>query len=219
MTLQKITNNLEVPPGRFPFTCPETGWSTTELSLPELFSKIQRHYSRNGLTLPENWRELVENRICEQLPPGWCAYTDGTPGSGTSCGVSGESVIHAAQSLGKLVWEVFKGNDIFVSQVEAEERAEICAKCHRKSDSSACGGCGAMKAVIDGIAKIRGQRRTKHDHLLKYCCVCGCNNSCTVHIKKDILLHGESEATTSQRPQWCWWRDQSTKEAKESLKL
>ena len=219
MSLQRITNENEVPPGRFPFTSPETGWNTVELSLPELFDKIKRHYDRNGLPLPENWKEIVENRICEQLPPGWCSYSDGSPGDGKSCGVSGDSIIHAAHSLGKLVWEVFKGENIFVSQAEADERAEICSKCHRKSDSSACGGCGAMKGIIDGIARIRGQRKTKYDHLLKYCCICGCNNSCTVHIRKDILQAGESTDISSKRPDWCWWKDKDPKDAKLLLKL
>lgn len=217
--MQHITNKITVPPGKFPFVCPECGWNTKELCKEDLFNKIEKHYKANNHFLPENWRQIVENRICEGLPPGWCAFDDGAPGSGSMCSVTSDMILHGISSLSKLVWEKFTGEDIFVEKEEAEKRAEICAKCHFNMESNVCMGCGAMSAVIDLASKIRQKRTTKWDHLLRNCCICGCRNDTIVHIRKDILQTGEPSDMTARRPKHCWLLNNSLEDSKKSLSL
>jgi hypothetical protein len=217
--MQHLTNHIEVPPGKFPFVCPECGWSTKELSKEDLFNKIEKHYKANNHFLPDNWKQVVENRICESLPPGWCGFEDGRPGSGTMCSVTADMIIHGVSSLSKLVWEKFTGQDIFVDKEESDKRAEICAKCHLNMETNACMGCGAMSMVIDTAAKIRQKRTTKWDHLLRNCCICGCRNDTIVHIRKDILQTGEASDMTNRRPSWCWVKNDSLEDSKKSLSL
>jgi len=217
--MQKLLQRPEVPPNRFNFTCPETGWKTEELSLSELFRKVEKHYKENNLSLPDNWKDIVENRICEGLPPGWCEFTDGSPSSGHLCAVTGEMIIHGVQSLAKLVWESFKGKEVFVPQEESEKRAEICSKCHLNVDTNVCMGCGAMAEMLDKTSNIRKNRTTKWDHMLKNCCICGCRNDTIVHIRNDILQTGESSDITSRYPSWCWKVNNDLNDSFSKLKL
>lgn len=219
MIHQKLVNNNLTPPGKFPFVCPECGWYTKELNKSDLFEKIERHYKANNHFLPDDWKQTVESRICEALPPGWCIYQDGSGGRGSLCSVTAEMIVHGISSLSKLVWETFFGQDVLVEQELAEQRAEICAKCQFNMETNACMGCGTMSHVIDTAAKIRGKRTTKWDHLLRNCCICGCRNDTIVHVRKDILQTGEPSDMAERRPAHCWLRTDNLEEAKKSLSL
>lgn len=217
--MQRLLDKTEVPPGHFNFVCPDTGYRVKELSKQGMFTRIEKHYAANGLTLPDNWKEVVEDRLCQSLPPGWCRYADGASGNGLNCKVDADAITGGVKALAHLVWETFKGADIFVDQAEANQRAEICAKCQLNVDAGVCMGCGMMKAVIDQVGKIKGSRTTEWDHLLQNCCVCGCRNDAIVHIRKDILQTGETEDKRARRPAWCWMRDQPVQEAFQKLAL
>lgn len=217
--MQKLISEVNVPPNRFTFVCPDTGYRVRELSLGGMFDKIERHYKDNELSLPDNWKEIVEDRLCQSLPPGWCRYTDGRPGNGSHCRVDADMIVHGIQSLSKLVWEQFTGQDVFVSQDEADQRAEICAKCQLNVNAGICMSCGMMEGVLRTVGKIKGNRNTKWDGMLQNCCVCGCRNEAIVHIRKDILQTGESEDMKARRPAWCWMLNQPPQEALTKLAL
>jgi len=209
----------EIPPGGFQFTVPETGITFAEFNKDDLYNKIQRHYEANDIILPEDWRERVDHRICESLPTGWCIDKAGEAAKGSGCYVTTDMILQGIRSLAKLLKDVFLGKEIFVLQLEAEARAEICSKCSMNRETSTCIGCAAMKEIIEKVALIRGSRRTKADTLLKNCCKCGCRNEAIVHMKKDILTTGQSEEDMLVYPEWCWKRNETPEIAKCKLSL
>ena len=226
--MQVLIDRTEVPPGRYRFICPETGWEVVTLAKRDLFERIEAHYKANALSLPSNWKIQVEDRICQGLPPGWCQYveddlydTNGEPHiAHFDCRVTREMLINGVKSLSKLVWEVFIGQDVFVPEAEATARAEICCRCHFNIEAQAgCTSCGTMKVLLENIAKIRGDHTTKWDAGLKNCCKCGCRNEAIVHIKKDILLTGQTPEDMLQYPLWCWKRSDTPEQAKQNLSL
>lgn len=220
--MQKLINRPEVPPGKFVFTVPETGFRVEALAKSELFRIIETHYKANGLTLPEDWKAQVEDRICQGLPPGWCSFVDSRGEEFVTykqCEVTREMLLKGVASLATLVWETFKGNDIYVDEREANLRAEICVKCNFNVSVQACMGCKGMETLVNTVGKIKGSRTTEWDGYLKNCCKCGCRNEAIVHIKKEILISGHSEQDMLQYPQWCWKRATSTAIAKDKLSL
>lgn len=218
--LLKFIPTTDVPPDMYTFTVPETGFTVSEYRLDDLFVKLQNHFDANGIVPPENWKEIVEHRICEKMPPGWCMYRDGREANDSSpCRVTGEMIIKGVRGLAKLVKEALKGGEVFVSQEEAEQRAEICTRCHFNVDASACLGCGIMTEIIQESVKTRVNRKTKFDDKLKNCCKCGCRNDTIVHIQKHILLSCETEESMLKYPDWCWKRNESIEFAKNKLTL
>jgi hypothetical protein len=210
----------EVPPGRFRFTVPENGFKIDDcLSLDELLSRVQQHYIDNGIPLPEDWSKSVEDQLCRQLPEGWCVFDDGTFPKERPSALSLENIIHAAESLGRIILERVTGGDPFVSQEIAEKRAEICTRCYENRATSYCASCAGMTAVVNQVAKIRGDRRTKVDRSLLTCGVCGCRNEAIVHIKSEFLLSGVRQDITESRPEWCWLKNPDLNLAEYELKI
>ena len=219
MNLLSLIPKSEIPPGGFQFTVPETGISFAEFNKNDLFRKVEQHYLGNDLQLPEDWKERIEHRICESLPTGWCVDKAGEEARGSGCTVTTDMILKGVRSLAQLVFEAFKGNDIFVKQPEAEARAEICSKCTMNRDTSTCTTCAAMKEIIEKVALIKCSRKTKADRNLKNCCKCGCRNEAIVHIKKDILLAGQDGGDMLVYPEWCWKVNDTTEIAKSKLSL
>ena len=208
------------PPGGYCFTVPETGYKISkEHTWDGLFAKVERHYYDNNIPLPDNWKEKVESQMCETLPAGYCHYTDGTPFAGTTPKLNAESIMQGVGSLATMVLERLKGNDVFVSQDEANARAEICSRCHFNQGLGVCMGCGAMKAVTDLASTVRGGRSTKLDGRLNNCSVCGCRNDTIVHIQRKVLLSNEKSETTEARPSWCWVKNEDLIQAKSQLTI
>ena len=77
-----------------------------------------------------------------------------------------------------------RGENIFVSQEEAERRAAICRACIMNSTTPGCFGCNGVRSLI---SKIKGSRTTDQDSELRQCGVCGCDNSVKVWIKTDVV--------------------------------
>jgi hypothetical protein len=220
MTLQRLTKTDCVPPGGFRFVVPETGYRIeNKHTKEELMEAVRAHYAANGIMVPSNWRELVIDQLCQRLPAGWCNYDDGSEASGVTPVLSFENILKGITSLSSLAVNAAKGEEVFVSQDEAERRAEICSRCHFNMNASFCMGCGGARVILDMVGKVKGERTTSMDHMLQNCGVCGCRNDAIVHVKKNILLKGESSDTTNKRPSWCWLKSDNLDEAKSKLHL
>lgn len=220
MNLLKLSRNDQVPPGRFRFTVPETGYKIDgELTQQGLFDRVERHYTDNNIPLPSNWQDLVIDQLCRQLPEGWCYYSDGKQYEGNSSILSFDNIMKGITSLSALATEAASGGDPFVDQGEADERAKICARCYYNQKSGFCMGCGGARVILDMVGQVKGSRTTKLDYALQNCGICGCRNDAIVHVKKNILLKGEKEETTNKRPDWCWLKTDDLSEASSKLHL
>lgn len=220
MILQTLSRGDCLPPGGYSFTCPETGYRFNGYkSYDEFIRQIKEHYTANSIPLPDNWEELVIDQMCRKLPEGWCQYTDGTPAQGMSQSLTFERIMQGITSLSNMALEAAKGEDPFVDKEEAEKRAAICARCYYNVTSGFCMGCGSARLILDMAAKVKGGRTTSMDSALQNCGVCGCRNDAIVHVKRNILLSGESEDTTNKRPAWCWLKNTDLNEASSQLHL
>ena len=219
MAYQKYIR-LETPPTKWRFTCPETGYKIeNQHTKQNLFELIQRHYDDNGIDLPEDWQQRVEDQLCRQLPAGFCQYTDGGNARGFQPDLSAEKIFKGISSLASMIGSVVTGKSIFVEQEEANRRAEICSRCYYNIESSFCAGCATGRAITETVAKVRGDRSTPHDNNLLACGICGCKNVAIVHIKKELMLSGESKEMTEARPSWCWMKNDDLTKAEEQLKI
>ena len=220
MSILKLSREDQVPPGNYRFTVPETGYRIADKhTLEELYDRVEQHYLDNKIPLPPNWRELVVDQLCRQLPEGWCYYSDGKQYEGNTPVLSLENILKGITSLSALATEAAAGGDPFVDQSEAEERAKICSRCYYNQRSNFCMGCGGARVILDMVGKVKGQRKTSIDYALQNCGICGCRNDAIVHVKKNILLKGEKEETTNKRPDWCWLKADSLSEASSQLHL
>lgn len=217
--MQQLISTSEVPPGQYTFICPETKFVIKALNKNEWLQKIEAHYKANGLTLPDNWKAKVEDRLCQGLPAGWCKYVSGTPVNYGLCKVTRDKLLNGIRALATLLWDVFLGKDIYVEQQEAEARADICVRCPFNVGVEACMGCKGMEFLVNTVAKIKGDRVTANDGTLKNCCKCNCRNEAIVHIKKEILISGQSQEDLIQYPLWCWKISDSLQQAKDNLSL
>lgn len=220
MIRQKLIVHDSVPPNRYRFVVPETGFRIEgELTMESLLSRVKKHYMENGITLPPDWQEVVEDHLCRQLPHGWCSYSDGNPAQGTKANLSAENIIKGIKSLATMAMDAVSGQEVFVSQEEANKRAEICARCYNNMTTNFCAGCSAMQQITSLVAKVKGSRTTPLDSKLYTCGVCGCRNEAIVHVNRKVLLSGEKSETTNSRPEWCWVKNDDLNQAVDSLKI
>jgi hypothetical protein len=178
-----------------------------------LLERVKQHYEDNGIPLPVDWEKSVEDQLCRQLPAGWCEYTDGTPARGSVPILSAENLIKGVTSLSTMIAGAIKGDEVFVSQEEANRRAEICARCYNNIHAGFCSGCGTMQRLTSLVAKVKGGRKTPSDKDLQNCGICGCRNEAIVHVNRKVLLSGEKSETTNARPDWCWLKTEDLNQA------
>jgi hypothetical protein len=87
----------------------------------------------------------------------------------------------------------------FVSQIEANRRAEICASCPKNLPIAGCRSCQNLVKWTLGLV---GQRSTPFDEKLGGCEVCGCGNQAQVHLPLAVLAKGNTPEM--EYPSWCW---------------
>jgi hypothetical protein len=219
MSFQKLKNISQVPPGRFSFTVPENGFKVEgQLSIEDLFRKVEAHYKDNAIPLPSDWKDRVEDQICRRLPAGWCNYS-GEKYVGFQPQLSAETILKGIKSLSAMALAAVKGEEVWVDQNEANKRAEICSRCFYNMSSNFCGGCATGQAIREMVSKVKGSRSTPSDANLQSCGVCGCKNEAIVHVNRNLLLTGEKSETTARRPDWCWVKNPDITQAESLLKI
>lgn len=189
-----------VPPGGFRYTQPETKTKLTAPSLPELLVKVRDHRLANGLPLRLEWKQEVEQSLCEELPSGVCRHVYSprdTPLAAADRALSVYEVIAGAKLLGS--W-LFKGFEK-VSQEEANRRGRICRSCPFNQPGEGCTTC-ASNALREAVTSVLGTSRTDDHESLHTCNVCGCSLRVAVWAPRDLLEKYSPQNV--QAPDWCW---------------
>ena len=158
---------------------------------PSLIIAYKEHRLANGLEIPQNYDELIQEQICSQLPPELCTYGNGW----VNIHLSVSDVIGFMQVL----WAHIRSGRAFVPQEEAERRAGICASCYLNVRIA---GCGACSQVVQAVAA--NDKKTACDHLLNNCAVCKCFNQAQVHFPIDVLVNSDSSDRQKLYPLFCW---------------
>jgi hypothetical protein len=177
--------DLQVPPDGYRWTSPD-GRVILASNRVTWYEKIKEDYVWQNRPLPDNWKELAEDQMCRILPAGWAKYETGETSQG---------IVNNRVSIGYLfrgmevMYNIVKeGQDAFVDQDTAERRALVCQACPANIAVDACLPCMAIANKVMDI--IGPERKTKSDHVLRTCSVCGCDSKTQVHVKAEILAKG-----------------------------
>jgi hypothetical protein len=200
----KLREATVVPPGGFWYQQPETGLKYDAGTLEGTTSYFLEHRIANDLdrATREEIRQDIETQICQRVPSNFCNdcnHPDWT--------FSLETIVGVGKTIATLVSDKFKGQLSFVTQEEAETRADRCSKCFRNSSTSGCGpGCKMRGKLAEMFGYTIGDRKTEKDEKLQYCSICGCACRVIAHYKLDILkdsVNEEKQKAFEDTP-LCW---------------
>jgi hypothetical protein len=191
--MQRLLNPNIVPPDGFKYRHPETGyWSVAETH-DDWLRRAYDHLKGNGLPVPPNLRQVMEEQLCAILPSGWCDEFDPNR-------VEPITRLHRG--------DIIEGMEVFlrwglqkkptVDQKEAERRAEICANCYLNVQVQGCSSC---YQVAEELTK---RFHTSRDDKLAACGVCKCWLKSKVHFPLGILESIDSEWKQQNYPDFCW---------------
>lgn len=195
-----IVRDDSPPFGGWRVQVPQTGVFFIEGSAMTLRNKVRQHLVANGHEVPPNYREWIEDLICQQ-------------GSldGTICAEIPKEMPEQVKTLTwaiaerfiKTIWGLSKSSNKpkLVPLVEAERRATICAKCPLNVELAIpCKGC---RGLIKRAAEVLGGRTTSLDKKLESCAACGCDLKLKVHISNEIIDKAEARKNPDYAP-GCW---------------
>lgn len=78
MRHQRLLDPSSVPRDGFPFTDPDTGYTTLGKTIETLIANARLHRESNGLSIPDDFAFYVETQVCRMFP-GRGVSRDGTP--------------------------------------------------------------------------------------------------------------------------------------------
>ena len=97
-----------------------------------------------------------------------------------------------------------QGKKALVTQEEAEERAKICSVCPNNLHIGGCYSCSAAYNLVKRVF----DRKTRYDHVLRVCSICGCLNAAQVHVTAKILKDSSKGMDAKDYPETnCWKRE------------
>ena len=107
---------------------------------------------------------------------------------------------------------ILSGGDPFVSQEEADRRAEICAGCPNNVNLGfSCGACADV--LFQALGKVfREPHATPYDNHLGGCAICSCALRVAVWVPLKAQRAGLSEELKAEfrAVPWCWKKEEGT---------
>lgn len=82
-----------------------------------LMQNIQKDYRSNGVELPSNIEQMVEDQICQRQPSDRCWYSDGL----------GDRIAQAIHTVAAVTDKVFK--------TKLEQKARGCVSCNKRRNA------------------------------------------------------------------------------------
>lgn len=196
-----LVDPTTVPPGGFRYLQAETKATLSAPSLPELLVKVRDHRLANNLPIPLEWKQEVEHRLCEEMPPAICRHLAGTrdiPLAAAHRPLSIAEAISGAKVLGAWLFRGFTK----IPQEEADARSRTCAACPFNQPGEGCTTC-ASNAMREAVESVLGRARTIAHDALNVCNVCGCSLKIAVWCPVDLIKQHQP-AGAGEKPEWCW---------------
>jgi hypothetical protein len=172
----------QTPPGMWQYQLPD-GTVLKQINRVGLYKAAAKGYKNLGLEVPANLNQLIDRQTCKRVP-GWCEI-DGLVNYLKHVNIN--KIVGFFNVVCAGISAKLSGDDAFVSQEEADRRAEICSACPLNvAIDEGCRSCSAASLIADGMVSFVG-RSTPYDRHLKACAACGCFLKAKVHVSKDIL--------------------------------
>lgn len=190
-----------IPPGGLKYIQKETNTTLTAASMPELLDKVRRHRLGNNLPIPNEWKQEIEDSLCQTMPVGICRHTIKPtedwllPNAHRPLRMA--ELLSGARVLGSWMFSGFQK----VEQEEADRRSRICAACPFNQEDGGCTIC-AKAALSEAVQSVIGNVRSVAHDVLKSCTICGCTLKLAVWTPLDLILKNSPQ--TAQQPSWCW---------------
>jgi len=180
------------PPDGFRYLVPETGFVAHSWTYDAWVEVARLHYSGNNMEIPSDLESLMQNQLCQTLPPGWCNYDDPNRPR-VNLSMTWDDVKGGVDTFTRWI----KSGLQFVSKKEANRRAMICTRCYMNANVSGCSAChAAAKALVM-------TRHTNHDSHLRACGVCKCLLRAKVHFPLSVLDNTPGKEQLLY-PEFCW---------------
>lgn len=200
-----ITTSIVIPIDNenrnFRYLHQETGhWSESPV-YDELVRKYLKHRKGNNLPIPDDYEAVIQDQMCQTLPPEWCERLGGQSWVSTRFGL--DDFVNGMKAFGRLMLGGFD----FVSRTEADRRARICANCYYNVNLPGCTGCQKLASFITGDV---ANKTTAYDDKLKACAVCKCSVKAMVWFPMDALESTDTPEKQALFPsEFCWKSRQS----------
>lgn len=195
---------IETPPDKLRYKFWQDGHTITAMDCDTWFLHIEKHYKDNEYPMPIDWKEQVENQLCQSLPPGWCEYeSGGDPQAFIDARMTMDDIINGTNVL---VEFVAQGAPL-VDQKLADSRARTCAACYANISAGGCATCKGLAYLVDAVA---GTHKTVADGELqgKSCGVCKCLSRAHVWLTIEILSKGITPEMETLWPDHCWKKNE-----------
>lgn len=192
-TLLKLRNTWgDCPPDGFRYVDPVDGYVSHAWTYVDWVNIATAHLQANNREVPADLGALMQNQLCQSLPPGWCLFDDpNRPRPQVS--LSWNDVTGGLATFARWI----AGGCKYVPQTEADRRAGVCSKCYLNVNVQGCAGC--QKAVQEVVR----DKHSRFDNALRSCAVCRCFLRAKVHFPIDTLLK-EDESRQELYPSFCW---------------
>lgn len=201
MKLKLVHHGGEVPPDGYRFVHPETGHKSASTDERAWLKDIKKYREDNGF--PPIDEADVYDQFCKLLPPGWCAYEDGSRPQwfvNTRLGV--QDVLNGTKVLASFL---LAGMPL-VSPELAESRSVTCARCPFNVQISGCSPCVGLQSLIEQIG---GSIKTSADASLQSCAICKCSNRAQTRLPIELLKRGMTDDQADKWPSFCWKANES----------
>lgn len=191
--MQRLKGYQETPPDLYRYVDPDTGHMTVSHNVVQWVDDATLHRLANGLPVPADLQQQMEDQLCGTIPPEWCLQVDpNRPFVSTRFGW--QDVQDGLNTF--LSW--ISGGTKLVTQEEADRRAKICSACYLNVHVEGCATCHKLAAALTW------NRATAYDNNLKACAVCHCLLKAACHFPINDLESGDSEEHQKQYPSFCW---------------
>ncbi len=198
MKLSLVKEQGPCPPDGFRYVFPEDGFVCHAWTYNDWVALAKAHLQANNSVPPEDLEAQMQDQLCKTLPPGWCLYDQDDRPRATVLLDWGT----VATALSTFAGWISSGCK-FVSQAEADRRADICSKCYLNVNISGCAACQKL------IGETIGERRTKFDASLRGCAVCKCTLRAMVHFRLDDLKKTAHQKELYLQVPHCWLNPES----------
>lgn len=195
-----ITTSVVIPTdneGRnFRYLHQETShWSHSPV-YDEFVRQYLAHRKANGLPIPDDYESVIQDQMCQTLPPEWCERTGGQSWVSTRFGY--DDFLSGMKAFAGLLTGKYK----FVGQEEADRRARICSNCYYNISIPGCNTCRKLSEFVTG--DVAG-KTTQYDEKLKACAVCKCANQAQTWFPMDALEETDTPEKQALYPNdFCW---------------
>jgi len=199
--LLKLKSKFSVPPpGRFIFIDPEDHFENTGNTFAVLVQKSVSHRKANGIVVPDNFPEIIEDWICRQIP---ASFIKDAPKNYDTVKriILTPTVVQKATKAVLYGWR--DGGRRFVDKDELDRRIGVCSKCPMNVDSSSCKSCNGMFAWIE---EWFGKSDEDAKKTLRICRVSGILNLSHVYVPVKGLEIATAQHMIAKHPEHCWKR-------------